>query len=139
MLMGVEKDNVKLRHRHIEVADFLKTAVRTHAVGYDADGKPSRFEDEVYAPAHVHIVERDNGRRTSVHNDDYPRLRTLLDAPAAEIERPSDPDEGRDSDAVYIKIDPRLLQDNVTYQAPISKAALARLESAITDGSLPVG
>lgn len=130
---------MKLRHRHIAVADSLKTATRQRVAEYDEDGNPVRFEPETYAPAHVHIVERAGGQRTYVHYDDYTRLRALLNSPARGDDEPGDPDEGRDSDAVYIKLDPRLLQDNVTYQAPISKAALARLESAITDGSLPVG
>lgn len=124
---------MKLRHRHIAVTDSLKTATRQRVVEYGADDNPVRFEDEAYAPAHVHIIERADGSRIHVHNDGYPRLRELLDGPARDIDDPGDPDEGIDSGAVYIKVDPRKRRDNVTYQCPISKASLARTEE-VFDG-----
>ncbi len=118
---------MKLRHRHIDVADSLKTATRQRVAEYDADGNPVRFETETYALAHVHIIERADGRRIYVHHDDYPRLRRALDGPERGIDEPGDPDEGEDSGAVYTKVDPRKDLNNVTYQCPVSKAALVRI------------
>lgn len=129
---------MKLRHRHIAVADSLKTAVRQRVVEYDTEDNPVRFEPETYEPAHVHSIERADGQRVDVHHDNYLRLRELLDGPARGIDEPGDPGEGEDSGAVYIKLDPRLPDNNVTYQRPVSKAALARVRAAVADQTLPV-
>lgn len=129
---------MKLRHRHIAIAESLKTAVRQRVVEYDAEDNSVRFEPETYEPAHVHIIERADGSQILVHHDNYPQLRALLDAPERNIDEPGDPGESEDSGAVYIKLDPREERNNVTYQCPVSKAALARVRAAVANQTLPV-
>ncbi len=121
---------MNIRHRHVEVADSFKTAVRQVPVEYDADDRPLRFEPENYAPAHVHIIERADGSRVYIHHDEFSRLEELLVLPDPDLDEIGDPDEGEDSGAVYIKCDPRKVRDNATYEIFVSKAALARIDAA---------
>lgn len=130
---------MKLRHKHIPIADSLKTGMRQRVTERDEDDKPTRWEQEVYAPAHVHIIQYADGRLVYIHHENYPKLKKLLTAPRIGIEDLIDPDEGESSDAVYIKLDPRVRENNVTYQRPVSKGALTRFQTATSDETLPVG
>lgn len=120
-----------MRHQHLKIADEFKVDTRQRAVEFDDDFNPTRWETETFVPAHVHVIECADGTQMKIHHKDYPRLRELLDGPARGMDDIGDPDEGKDSDAVYIKINLYKEKENVTYQCPVSKAALPRLRADV--------